>query len=221
MLSKASLSEVDTTLTFEATDHDEAALVIEAAQNRPDIRSAEAFLGASHASRLAARLIRVPALQASASTEFRGRGSYTFDTLGVSRSGDYSTEPQTHATLALTWNLFDGFSTEARTGQANAQLVRAQEAYDGLRRNLAAEVHQALLTYSEAIEAVDVAHRAVDSAAENMKLTQQKYNVGSSTILDLVDAQVQLQRAENQHVTARAAVRVADAGIRRVSGRND
>ena len=82
-------------------------------------------------------------------------------------------------------------------------------------------MHQSLLSYQEAIVGVEVAERAVESATENLKLTQQKYNVGSSTILDLIDAQVQLQRAKNQQVSALAAVRVADAAVRRASGRND
>lgn len=217
------MGEVDTTLATSAAamELDERALVAEAAQNRPDIRAAEASLGAARASRLSARLLRVPTLQASASRFFRGKGHVSFDSAGVSQDGDFSTEPETRATLALTWNLFDGFSTEARNGQAQAQLVRQREALDGLKRNLASEVRQALLAYREAVEATDVANRAVDSATENLKLTQQKYNVGSSTILDLIDAQVQLQRAENQQVAARAGVRVAEAGIRRVSGRSE
>jgi len=52
-----------------------------------------------------------------------------------------------------------------------------------------------------------------------MKLTQEKYNVGSSTILDLIDAQVQLQTAQSNLVKALAAIRVAEAQINRVRGR--
>ena len=215
------MGEVDTTLTLTAAEFDETALVAEASRNRPDLRAAEASLGAARASQWSARLLRVPTLQATASKYFRGKGHLSFDTLGVSRSLDFGTEPETRATLALNWNLFDGFSTEARNGQAKAQLVRQRETLDGLKRNLAGEVHLALLSYREALEATDVANRAVDSATENLKLTQQKYNVGSATILDLIDAQVQLQRAENQQVAARAGVRVAEAGIRRATGRND
>jgi outer membrane protein len=63
-----------------------------------------------------------------------------------------------------------------------------------------------------------VATSAIESATENLKLTQEKYNVGSATILDLIDAQVQLQRASSQGVTARAAIRVAEATLEHVRG---
>ena len=64
-----------------------------------------------------------------------------------------------------------------------------------------------------------MAQGAIESAAENLKLTQQKYNVGSATILELIDAQVQLQRAQSDGVSALAAIRVAEAQIDRVRGR--
>jgi outer membrane protein TolC len=82
-------------------------------------------------------------------------------------------------------------------------------------------VHQAVLNYTDATEALNVAVRSVESATENVKLTQEKYNVGSATILDLIDSQVQLQRAQNQEVTARAGVRVAEAQIRNATGQPD
>ena len=47
------------------------------------------------------------------------------------------------------------------------------------------------------------------------------YNVGSATILDLIDSQVQLQRAQSDLVSALAAIRVADATLARVRGRSE
>jgi outer membrane protein TolC len=97
--------------------------------------------------------------------------------------------------------------------------MRAQNAYDVLHRNLAGEVHEAALTYQQVLASEAVAQAAVASATENMKLTQQKYNVGSATILDLITAQVALARAQSQLVNALAAIRVAEARIDRVRGR--
>jgi outer membrane protein TolC len=41
-----------------------------------------------------------------------------------------------------------------------------------------------------------VAEETVASATEDIKITQEKYNLGAATILDLLDAQVSLKRAE-------------------------
>ena len=64
-----------------------------------------------------------------------------------------------------------------------------------------------------------MARRGLESATENLKLTQEKYNVGSATILDLIDAQVSLQRAQSDTVVGLAAIRVAEAQLNRVRGR--
>ena len=87
-----------------------------------------------------------------------------------------------------------------------------------LKRNLESEVRQAVLTYNEVTEGLRVAESALASATEQAKLVQQKYNVGSATILDLIDAQVQLVRAKSDRVSALAAIRVAEANIERVRG---
>ena len=121
--------------------------------------------------------------------------------------------------MALNWDFLDGLSKSAASAGARARLARAQSAYDVLRRDLAGEVHQAALTYQLALASERLASTAVASAAENMKLIQQKYNVGSATILDLIDAQVQLQRAESQLVSALAGIRVAEARLDQVRGR--
>jgi outer membrane protein TolC len=66
-----------------------------------------------------------------------------------------------------------------------------------------------------------VARRSFESSEESLKLIQQKYNVGSATILELITAQVSLQRAANTYVAALAQIKVAEAAIKRVRGRNE
>jgi outer membrane protein TolC len=225
-IAEAAMGEVDTTLTFGSTVYDEAAILAEATQHRPDLLAAAAQLKSARSARWSSRLTRLPYLTLSGNAAFNLRSNsktteFNFTPPDTATASLLTTDATYGAAIALNWDFFDGLTADSRNASAQARLVRAQENYDALQRNLAAEVRQALLSYREALESVDVAERAVESATENLKLTQQKYNVGSSTILDLIDAQVQLQRAENQRVVARAGVRVADAAIRRVSGRND
>jgi outer membrane protein TolC len=134
-------------------------------------------------------------------------------------SGNSKVHRQYGASITLNWDFFDGLATDSRNATARARLMRAQNAYDVLHRNLAGEVHEAALTYQQVLASEAVAQAAVASATENMKLTQQKYNVGSATILDLITAQVALARAQSQLVNALAAIRVAEARIDRVRGR--
>jgi outer membrane protein TolC len=98
-------------------------------------------------------------------------------------------------------------------------LVSATETRDALLRNLEDEVRQTLLAHQEAMERDAVGRTAVASARENLNLVQQKYNVGSATILDLIDAQVSLLQAASELVSAMADIRIAEAAVDRVRGK--
>mgnify|MGYP001569508424 CR=1 FL=1 len=224
------MGEVDTLLTFEPHTYDEAALVAEAGRSRPDLMAAEAELAAARASLRGARFARLPYVTASASYQInpRSRSTSTILPPGIPpliNPGTSSTRSETDrlfsGQIALSWDVFDGLATDSRVASARARLLRAQDARDVLRRNLAAEVHAALLGYQAGLVQDRVARRALESAVENVKLTQQKYNVGSATILELIDAQVQLQRAQSDQVSALAAIRVAEATLDRVRGRSE
>lgn len=226
-VAEESLGEIDTVLTATAAEVDEAAMLAEAAGNRPDVRAAEAELRAAKAARLSARLGRLPYVSLSGGATFDSRSRTTNTTVrGIPPfipEGIDANESETDRTynwrVALNWDVFDGLRSDAASASAEARLRRARDTHDALKRNLASEVHQAVLAHREAAERARVATRAVESAQENLNLTQQKYNVGSATILELVDAQVQATRAAADGVSARAAIRIAEARLDRVRGR--
>jgi outer membrane protein TolC len=223
------LGEVDTVLTAAPREYDEAQILSEAARSRPDLRAAAAELAAARAGLLSSRLSRLPALVGSGSVNFATRSEFDqrapdYDALSgaflgiVEGNGKTETHRVWGANVALRWNIFDGLLADSRTASSRARLLRAEEGYAALRRNLEGEVRDAMQTYREAVERETVARRALESAQEDLKLSQEKYNVGSATILELIDAQVQLQRAQSDLVSALAAIRVAEAQVERVRG---
>lgn len=217
---ESEMADVDTVLTIQARSYDESSLLAEAKKNRPDVLAAEREASAAHASLNSARFAHLPYVTATGVMQFntKSRGVTTVEGT-VLPSLRSETDRFTGATLALNWDVFDGMATAARVSSARARVLRAEESKSALTRNLQSDVEQALLAYREALERDRVARRALDSATENLKLTQEKYNVGSATILELIDAQVQLQRAQSDGVSALAAIRVAEAQIDRVRGR--
>jgi outer membrane protein TolC len=214
----AQIDQIDTTLTIVPMSVDEAALRAEAAAARPDLKAADADLRAARASVSAANLARLPAVTASGSAEISPRSSGT-QTVPTGATSSSRAERSYSGTIGVSMPIFNGMSTESRIASAQAGLLRAQDTRNSLYRNLEAEVHLAVIQYQQALSQDEVAGQAVASAQENLKLTQQKYNVGSATILDLIDAQVQLQRAESDAVSALAAIRIAEAQLNRVRGR--
>ena len=225
---ESQLGEIDTVFVATTQEYDEATLFDEAGKNRPDVQAALAELNSAKSSRTSARLARLPSIVANGSATYNSnsRRTTTTNPPGVPPiidPGIASTEGETKrvlsGTVALNWNIFDGLGMDSRNAAAEARLRRAQDTNDVLQRNLESEVHQAVLQYREAVERDRVATRAFDSALENLKLTQQKYNVGSATILDLVDAQEQATSAAVDIVSARSGMLISQAQIERVRGR--
>jgi outer membrane protein len=221
-LAEAGLAEVDSTLTATADSVDDSQILAEARAARPDLRAAEADTRAAELSLRAARWARLPYLGLS--------GAWTPDSKRTSSFSDHSdgsdplgsnSESKRSLSGAVSVNLplFDGLSTDARVASARARVATSRETRDALVRNLDGQVHQAVLAYREATQRVALAQRGVESATENQNLVQQKYNVGSATILDLVTSQVQLQTAQSALVSAMAAIQVSRAQLDQVRGR--
>jgi len=219
---EASLGDMDTLLTPQVQTYDEAALLAEAGSKRPDLIAADASLASARASHGAARLGRLPYVTAGGSVSFNQKTNFTNTdrTSGIDLTGETSVDRDLRAQVALRWDIFSLATVDARIASSKAALLNAQEQRDALRRNLASEVRQAILAHREATESQVAAQRGLESATENLKLTQEKYNVGSATILELIDAQVQLETAKSDLVRALAAIRVAEAQINRVRGQS-
>jgi len=217
---ESEMGDVDTLLVATEETYDEAALLAEAQQNRPDLMAAQADMKSAEASLSAAKMARLPYITAGGQFTFNTKATTSNIPEGKPKSDFTSaTDRQWSGRLALNWDLFNLASIDSRIASAHAHVDRARDNYNVLARNLESEVHQQLLAYSEATEGNKVAQRGLESAVENMKLTREKYNVGSATILDLIDAQVQLETAASNLVKALAAIRVAEAQINRVRGR--
>lgn len=225
-LPEGALAEVDSTLSPESRPVDAAGVLAEARAARPDLKAAEAALKAAQLALRSARFSRLPYVTLGGSWTPNSRRSSKFyssairDSASLASSSSES-EGIVSGQVAVSINLFDGFATDGRVASARAREMRARETRDALLRNLDGEVRQALLAHQEAAERQVLARRTVESAGENLNLVQQKYNVGSATILDLVDSQVQYQRAQSDLVSALAAIRVAEASLDRVRGRGE
>lgn len=222
-IKEAEMPEVDPQLELAPMSFDEGTLLDEAAKARPDLRAADAELAAARAGVGAARWSYLPFLSLGGSMTFNSTGSSssTREQVGsptLSTGTTTNTDRLTSGSVALNWDLFDGLAREGRSQSAKARLIRAQESHDALYRNLQSEVHQVVLLHQAVIVGEEVARRSLDSAEESMKLNQEKYNVGSATILDLINAQVSYQRAAANLVSARAAIKQAEARIDQVRG---
>ena len=90
---------------------------------------------------------------------------------------------------------------------------------EDLERAVRRDVTQAYDGYQTSRAAVELAGVGVTVARENYRMQELRYRAGASTILDLLDAQVNLVQAEADLVQARYQTRLALAGLEAILGR--
>lgn len=119
----------------------------------------------------------------------------------------------------LNWSIFDGFWRErqlasAKVSHNNARAILADE-----RNYTASSIKTAYFEIERLRETKVVAQENVDAANEDMKITQEKYNLGAATILDLLDAQVSLKQAQVALIRADFDLNLAIARLENAMGK--
>ena len=158
---------------------------------RPDYKSAMETLDAARSSVTSAWSGYIPTVNASAgyslsNTEF----SKLSDSKGISWG------------VRLSWNLFDRFQTNlniqnATVGERNAELNLLQA-----QRNVSVDVKNALLDLEAARKQYEVSIKGLQSAEQDRKVAEEKYNLGSGTLLDLLTANAAYVNAQVNKVMA-------------------
>lgn len=110
---------------------------------------------------------------------------------------------------------------QREVGLARALTSRdaAQAANEDTERGVRRDVIEAYDNYNTARASTDLAARSVVVARENLRVQQERYRAGATTILDLLAAQVSLAESDAGLAQARNAVRLALAGLEAVLGR--
>ena len=97
--------------------------------------------------------------------------------------------------VVMNWNLFGGGLDHARIVEAQANRERAAAMRDKLASGIGLEVRDAFLALQTARERVTVAKDAVTSAEEGLRIVQDRYEAGLTTIVELLDSETALTAA--------------------------
>ena len=207
--------EIDDILTYEPVVLDSTQLLAEALGNRPELRQSQSRLDAARAQLNGARARYLPDLTLNGSAGMASDDAVvsTDGVSGVAFADTWSITGQ------LTWNLFEGFFTQHRVKETQALVETARANYDTVELQVRLEVEQAYIAVTEAGERFGATEKAVESAQENLRLAQGRYDAGVGTILELTEAQLSLTNAEAESVRAVTDYRVGLAILDRVVGR--
>ena len=119
------------------------------------------------------------------------------------------------AGVLLQWDLWDGFSTRAKTREAKANLESAHEEQRKLRLALDFEVERARLDLKAADERLAVSSKTVEQAAESASLTRNRFEQGLALSTQLIDSETALVAARVRRAEAESDQRIAVAALRK------
>lgn len=176
----------------------------------PDLGSARANLGTAKDDIGIARATLLPRLGWSASRSFASNES---GDLYQSSSGTWNMG------IGLSYNIFSSFHQKTAISNARVSLKYARETEQQTEKAVELAIKQAYLGVDLARESQNVAEQTEASAQEDYNLAQEKYNLGAATILDLLNAQESLTRAQTDRVNALYDHYVAVARLSNAMGR--
>ncbi|MCX5751087.1 MAG: TolC family protein [Candidatus Saganbacteria bacterium] len=120
---------------------------------------------------------------------------------------------------SASWTLFDSLARENRISEANENLSAQKANLKQFSDNVALQVHTAYLTLKSALDVVVATQQEVDSATESYSVANSRYNSGTGTNVDVLDAEVDLTQAWMDNLDALFNVEISKAKINKVVGK--
>jgi outer membrane protein TolC len=189
--------------------NDPAAAAAKALEIHPSLLAARSAVESSEQGVKLAKSDRWPAFS------LYGNINYS-DIFDLDKPTDSNTQWSYGARMSFT--IFDGLLTKANINRAQASLVTQQRFAESEQRDVLLAVQQAVLDADLAQESITVAQEAVKSSEEDLRLAEERYKVGEGTILEVIDAQVNLTRVKTDLVNAAADHRLSISRLRNAVG---
>jgi outer membrane protein len=104
--------------------------------------------------------------------------------------------------LQVSYSLFDGFRTSARTEQARVDKQRIQYARLKAEEGLKIQILQAEMRMTEAKKRIAAQEKSIGQAEKALKIAQTRYKSGVGTHLELLDTQVAMTRTQTTYAQA-------------------
>jgi len=120
--------------------------------------------------------------------------------------------------VRLTWNLFAGGRTAARSGEARAQFQEAQAAVTDARRGVAQRTRDGFRAVETSLAQVRALRQAVESNRSRVEATRSGFEVGTRTSVDVLNAVRDLYRAQSDLSEARYNYIVNRLRLKRAAG---
>jgi outer membrane protein len=199
------------TLQFTPVNFDLASAFEAAHANRPDLQRLAKLFESREESVTAARSGYLPTVSAFGGWALRKGTSNAFR----------DSPDGWLAGVQSQWNIFDGRATAGRVAQARSVAEQARLSVTEAQLAADVEVRRAYSNWQEATELAQASEKVVEQATEAVRLANARYSAGTSTQLDVLQAQVDLTTARTNQIQAFYTYNVAVAALRKAMGLAD
>ena len=183
------------------------------AEQGPAVRQAIAAADAAKQNSRAAKTPYLPTLSLGLSQSYAA-SQPGFALLGDNRNKNIATN------LRVNFTVFNGLNREQQVLQASLTEQNAQAALRDAKLNARQLMIQQLGTLRTAEARVEIQQQSVLAGEEDLRVQQERYNLGAGTLLDLLASQSTLISARQALIQARLDARTARAQIEALIGRD-
>jgi outer membrane protein TolC len=178
----------------------------QALEQRSDLKAAEAQMRAAERALSAARAERLPSFSVRADYGVIGKNP-------AQSHGTFSVA----ATISVP--IWQGGRTEGNIEQAEATLLQRQSELEDIRGRIESEVRNAYLDLQAATSQVELAQKNVQTAAQNLDLTRQRFDAGVSDNVQVVQSQESVASAQLDYINSVFAHNLAKLSVARAIGK--
>ncbi|MCB0282617.1 MAG: TolC family protein [Calditrichae bacterium] len=104
--------------------------------------------------------------------------------------------------LSLNWNLFNGMGDYVNVQKAKISEKSAQEEQARYVREMKSKIQGYHDNYQSYLEIIAINEENLEAAKEELRLAEERYQIGAGTALEVREAQVKLTRAEQTLIAA-------------------
>jgi outer membrane protein len=179
----------------------------------PAVEQAQANLDASRQAVKASKATYLPSL----GLNYSRSGSGTDTRFGI---GDDPFAYNGRLSLQLSYPIFNNFQREEQVVRAKVAEINSQATLRDTQLGAQESLTQYIGALRGASQRVAVGVASVAAAEEDVRVQQQRYNIGASVLLDLITSQAALATAEQALIQARYDYRIARAQLEALIGRD-
>jgi outer membrane protein len=122
------------------------------------------------------------------------------------------------AGIEADWHIFDGWATKGRMRETRARIEAAEISFDATQRTIQTEVLRAYRDLQRAEENIQTQTANVQLATQSLSLATANFGLGLTSQLELLQARLDLTRAQTEELSARFDYNAALARLQRAMG---